>query len=233
MESNVIKFDEAHKQLVSIVKSQFGIAEEKSILPFLKEPKYKRYYDRILYCQKVRNLLAHENKIFGEKSPIIPSDEMINFIIETIELFKNRPKCREISIPAFKVETAELEDYIYPVMELMREHDYSNIPILNNGRVIGIFSENSIFKYLMEDGIIEIDRDKTFDDLKQYIMMDKISPGMYCYLPNEYFVDDVRVLLDNQYKNGNRIDIIFLTHSGKPSEKLLGIITPWDILVDV
>ena len=59
----------------------------------------------------------------------------------------------------------------------MNENNYTHIPIYQDGskkELVGIFSENSIFQYLLKDKIIEVDVDKKFSDIKEINYMMKL-----------------------------------------------------------
>jgi hypothetical protein len=52
------------------------------------------------------------------------------------------------------------------------------------------------------------------------------------FLPWDAKVFDAKDLFEKALKKMERIGMIFLTQNGKPTEKLLGILTPWDILAN-
>lgn len=60
-----------------------------------------------------------------------------------------------------KVFTAELGDSVAEVIELMKSHGISQLPVLDSGRVVGIVNETDVLEHLLGEGAGE----ETIDDL--------------------------------------------------------------------
>ena len=48
-------------------------------------------------------------------------------------------------------------------------------------------------------------------------------------MSKEALLDEIEEVFAEGRKNKERIGLVFVTHSGKPTEKLLGIISAWDV----
>lgn len=112
----------------------------------------------------------------------------------------------------------------------MREHLYTHIPILENGTVIGVFDENSIFCYLADEEIVEISNELTFNDIKRYISLNGREMEDFLFFKPTQYVEELENKFEEYYKKGKRVGIAFLTQNGTATEKLQGIVTPWDII---
>ena len=97
--TNADEYIQKFKELESVVKNTFGLNDWDSVTNFLsKQDEYRPFWEEIKYCQEVRNLLQHKQKIGGEY-PVEPTREMINFLERTIDSLRNRKTCGEIMVP--------------------------------------------------------------------------------------------------------------------------------------
>ena len=228
--TNAEIFIEKYKQLEEVVRSAYKLNDSDSISYYLtKQDEYSKYRNEIKYCQEVRNLLSHKRKINGAYA-VEPAENMLKFIDKLISGIKNRPTCRDIQVGMKDVYWQPMTGNVRKAMQIMCSRGYSSIPILENGTVIGIFDENSIFNYLAENEKIEITDELTFSDIKEYIALEKRDSRTYIFFRSGEFVEKLEDEIEAVFRKGKRVGIAFITQSGRPNEKLMGIITPWDII---
>lgn len=223
-------FIEKYKQLEEVVRSTYNLKNSDSISAYLSSQNiYQRYRDEIRYCQEVRNLLSHKKKI-SNNFAVEPSQQMIDFIDNLIKKIKKRTKCYEIQISESHVCWKSINDSVKDTIKEMSKKLYTHIPILENGVVIGVFDENSIFNYLSKQEIIMIEDKTIFNDIKDYIgLSDREMEEFIFFSPNSY-LEELENEFEKAYRRGKRIGIAFITQNGSPYEKLQGIITPWDMI---
>ncbi len=228
--SNAELFIEKYKKLEEVVRSTYHLQNSDSISYYLtKQTKYQKYKEDIRYCQEVRNLLSHKMKV-SNRYPVEPSQEMIVFIDNLIESIKNRKRCRDVQVGIEKVYWQKITGNVRETMAKMRKEMFSIVPILENGIVTGVFDENSVFNYLSDEEIIEINDGLTFDSIKKYLSLSGREMEKFIFFRQSGYVEDLENEFESSYRAGKRIGIVFLTQNGKSDEKLLGILTPWDIL---
>ena len=51
-------------------------------------------------------------------------------------------------------------------------------------------------------------------------------------MKKDIYLEEVRELFQKNFEKGKRLAMVFITQSGRPEEKLLGIITPCDIIIN-
>ena len=127
------------------------------------------------------------------------------------------------------VLSAGMEDYVRPVLCEMAEKSYTHVPILEDGVVRGVFSENTLLSYLYGEEIVCIDDKTTFLPLAALLPMDAHASESFRFVPRTMTLAEVAELFTAAMRRADRIGMVFITHSGKPSEKVLGIITAWDV----
>ena len=143
---------------------------------------------------------AHIAKIEGEK--VDPRLSTVNKILEILEGGKGR-KCGEIMTR--NVITTHLKDRIQEASETMVRHAVSQLPIVEDGRVVGMITEESIVRNLDP---------KIADEFVENVMEPPLPS-----VPEDTDVALIRPLLE---KNSG----VLITKQGK----LVGIITRSDLL---
>ena len=111
----------------------------------------------------------------------------------------------------------------------MIKNNYTHIPIYDNDKLIGIFSENSLFQYLFKDEIVEISNKTTFSEILNYISLDN-TKELIKFKSKKTLYDDIVSDFMNEFKNNQKLSCIMITENGKPNERVIGILTAWDII---
>ena len=104
---------------------------------------------------------------------------------------------------------------------------------MNKGVVIGMFSKSTIFNLLIDNKTISIDKTITFKDIEEKISLenkDNFKSEKYMFIPRNATKEYISELFETSYRNANRIAVMLVTENGKSNEKLLGIITPYDVI---
>lgn len=229
--TNADIFIDKYKQLEEVVRSTYHLQDKDSISYYLSgQDKYKKFKDDIKYCQDVRNLLSHKKKL-NNNFAVEPSQQMIEFIDNLIIRIKNRVRCNDIQIKFSDIYWENLDGNVKATMRKMLENTYTHIPILNDDAiVIGVFDENSVFNYLASEEIVEIDDKLSFKDIEQYISLSGREMEEFIFTKPGRYVEELGNDIEKRFNAGRRVGIAFVTQNGKPTERLQGIITPWDII---
>ena len=229
--NNADVFIEKYKELERMVRDTYHLKQEDSISYYLtRQEKYRKYKADIQYCQDIRNWLQHERKVNAEFA-ILPNDAIIGFIDNLISKIAGRKRCADIAIRGKDIYWRSLGDSVKDAMQEMRRCMYTHVPILTaDQRVIGVFDENSIFDYLADEGIIDIDDDLRFDTIQKYISVTGREMEEFIFIKSTVYVDDLEDLIEKAFHNGKRVGMAFLTADGRQASPLYGIVTPWDII---
>ncbi len=192
-------------------------------------PQLKKFKEDLDYCRIVRNFLTHNPKV-GGVYPIIPSTEMIKLLEHCLEVIINPPKAIDYSIPIDKIYTADLDTNLNEVLKVMNLFTYTHIPIIDNGKTFGIFSENTIFSYICHEKKINITDDTTVRLFEKYLPLDDHSNEYFAFLPETAQLDEVQELFKFTAGRRKLLTVIYITKNGKRSEDIIAMITPWDLL---
>ena len=229
--SNAEEFITKYKDLENCIKEKFDLKNYDSALVELgKQPQFKHLKNDLDYLREVRNLLQHRPNIKGEY-PIEPSIGLVEKIDTILSFLNNPPTVYSSCIRINDICFAEWDDLISPYMKIMREKVYTHIPILNEGIVEGVFSENTLFGALIEDELV-YEKDKTnFNDnlIKKYSLIESHVSESFLFISKNTYIEDMKEMFNNAFNQRKRISMVFITENGNPKEKLLGILTPWDL----
>lgn len=228
---NVELFIEEYKKLEEAVRRVHGVGKNTSIVSVLKEDsRYSRFKDNIQSCADLRNFYQHDSKLNNRYLADV-SDDAIRFVRQLTEYVNNRERCKNSCVNIKNVYWRTMNDSVKLTMQTMRDKLYTHVPILENGRVVGVFDENSLFSFISssEDDIFEFDNNLSFNDLREYIQLDNREMEEFKFFGMNRYLDDAAEEFNKSIKQSKRLGLLLLTVNGKPSEELLGILTPWDL----
>ena len=224
------EFIDEYKKLEEAVRRVYRLTREQSVIGELKKQRgFENLKAEIQSCADLRNFLQHNARL-GEDFAAEPTEAAIAFVNELTAMVNNRPRCRDICVLKKDIIWRRLEDPVQPAIAQMRAEGHSSIPILRDGRVIGVFDERSLFQYISQCGAAEFPSTLTFRDLQPYISVSERDMQLFAFASMNAYVDDVVALFERQLENGKRVRLVLLTNSGKPTDRLRGILTPWDII---
>lgn len=196
-----------------------------------KDTYIERKKDEIDMIRKIRNLNAH-NRGENHKYIVYPSPEINNKLEKIINEIKNPPMIYNTSICIKRkdIYSKNLDDRIYDTIRIMSEKMYTHIPILENEKLVGIFSESTLLDIVKNDNKIVIDEKTNFSNIKNYLKIENHSMEDFQFISKTKNLYDVEKIFKNYFSRNKRIGCIFITDNGKSTENILGMLTAWDIL---
>lgn len=229
--NRVDEYIESYKKLEESVRRVYHLDRDQSVVAELKrQPRFDDIRSEIQSCADLRNYLQHNSRL-GEAFAAEPSAEAIAFVQKLTDMVNNRPRSRDICVRKQDVIWRKPEDPVLPAMEIMRAEGHSCIPILRDGRVWGIFDERSLFSAIagsVAPGLNNL----TFRDMAPFVDVNQREMRSYAFSSMNTGVDEIVNLFEQKLEDGKRIRMVLLTFSGKPTDRLQGIITPWDIIAN-
>lgn len=202
------------------LKKAFSILRDKK-----KNAVVKRYYDELELLRKIRNLLVHE-KTDPENHVIYPSEEIVASLHEIYQKLAAPKKVGNVFNRS--VVTFTTEDSLASVLKVIEKQSYTNFPIyLPDGKFVGVLTDNGVARWLaenVEDGDLLVSTVET--KVKDVIDREEIKNN-YIFINKNTSVYDAKDMFQSHKV---RLAAILITENGKEHEKLLGIITAYDIL---
>ena len=184
------------------------------------------YYDKLNFYRELRNILEH--KSVGKDDVIaVPSYTLITQMEEVINKIKFPKKVKDIFLK--KVISFEPTDSLSKLLSAVNDNGYSQFPVFEQGKLVGIISENGITNFLshsIEDDLISI-KETTVKDV---LTLDETKDAFSVISENKS-IFDIESIFSKKVSEGNSAFLILISTNGiiETSEDIIGIITPWDL----
>ncbi len=227
--SNAEIFLECYRELEYAIRNKYNLDNWDSAINYLTAKReFRSLTDELKYCREVRNLLAHKPKV-DDQFCVEPSDRMIQLLKTVTGRIEMPPVIMDIAVPVEKILYKSLEDNVIQTLREMNEHSFGNVPILKDGVVKGVLSEKSIVQYIVMEKGFSIPETLTLGDIRSYLTRESHRKERYAFVSKNTLISDVANLFHKALDQGARIGMVFITGKGGEEEKLLGIVTAWDL----
>ncbi len=188
---------------------------------------FSQFEDDLLEYAELRNAIVHE---LVEPAQIIaePHASVVERI-EHIAAILERPP---LVIPRFErqVYTVKADDPISTVMELIRKYGYTQFPVYDaEGGFMGLLTDRCLARWLTFD-LETVRQDPIKTSVAEVMVYDKAGGANAIFLSKAATVFDAyHEFQRHMTTDYPRLEAILITANGKPGERLMGIITPWDM----
>lgn len=191
---------------------------------------FSMYKEDLLAFSKLRNVIVH-NPYKKNADPIAEPHE---YIVKKYEEIKNQViyppvALNTVAIPWRNIFTTTMESKALDVMREMVKNSYTHVPVVDNGKTIGIFSENTVFSYISKHKDVILLEDSLISEFKDFIDIDRNESEYYEFVGKNTLLIEIEEMFQKGFKDNKRLAVVFITENGKQSEKLLGLITVWDL----
>ena len=230
-QSRIERFLDLYKQLEDELEDKYRNARRhysSVVFEFIRDEDSAPVRDQLETCREIRNLLTHSANLGGE--PIVePSAPVVAAMEEVLDFVRKPPLALDYATKWDQVMKAHLHQKVLRLMEVMDKNGYSHIPVLNDGEFCGVFSVGSVFHSRRRSGGTGIHPETTAAEQGRPIQVDAHMEN-YDFVPKDATYLSVRRKFEKVRGKNKRISVIFITENGKPGERVLGMLTPWDVL---
>lgn len=225
--SKTEQFLDLYKQLETACSNILGIQKNNFISALSHRADFKNIGSELDYIRDVRNLLTHRPQI-DEKYAVEPTDAIIDLLESIIKKINDPLTAMEIMVPVSNILYGTFDSKVLSAMNEMYKKAFTHLPILDDQRVVGVFSDNTLMNYILH-GNNEVSSDITFSQIEDVLSFNQHPAETFRFVKRNELVSNISDLFDKSLKDSERIGMIFVTEHGKSEEKLLGIITAWDV----
>ena len=182
-----------------------------------------RYHEKTLReFANLRNVLVH--RYDHKRELAIPNERTVAQLEGLVAMIVDPP--RVDSMFAMQVETCGPEDSVQSAALKMVDGEFSQLPVVEGDRIIDLLTSETITRWmaaqLKRDGLLEAAPVKE-------VLTHKENKSTYTMLGRNATAFDALESFDQALHAGHTYDAILLTNNGKRSERLIGILTPFDI----
>lgn len=180
--------------------------------------------------RNIRNTLVHESKFYNKDSFVIEA-EVIEFLKQELKLIANPRRLSDKMRNYDDVYKVNLYDKVITIAETMKRYHYSHAPVVDEEKkLIGVFSESTLFTYLLNYGAISLKKDMIVEDFLPYILIDNHDSERFEFYAKDCLLSDIYDRFEKKQPHEKRLAMIFVTEHGKTNEPILGIITLTDLI---
>ena len=187
---------------------------------------------KIRHIRDVRNILQHPNH---EKSyeAVLVSEQLTTDLQALVNSLKSPKTAKDICVPFNKIFYLDLHSRVRQATNVMEARSLSHVPILDiNKKVLGVFSESSLFSYFCSDDILDASDDLKISDLLAFCS-DGVGPQTFKFICPRTPLEKIYDLFTNLESPVQRVGTLFVTPSGSKHEPINGMLTAWDILTNI
>lgn len=192
-------------------------------------PDIQQFRDELNTCREVRNYLSHNRKIDGEYA-VFPSPQLIEILENTLQAIKNPPTVMQIAVGRDQMLQAKFSDRALWLLRQMHRRGFSHVPVMHEGRLAGVFSESSVAAYLCDAACGQIADTAQIRDFADYIGFARHTNETFAFVGADTSLPTVEEIYRRAFARHKRLSLIFITEHGQQDERLIGLITPYDVL---
>jgi len=228
MESNSGRFLKAFRSIEQHLRKVAGGGRDLGVLELIsdatrRDPSIARHESDIHKFRRLRNILVHGDIEGAEIA--WPSDLAVERIERVKSLLTSPP--RVVSVFRSKVLTGRGDDPVGPSIRSMMEQTYSQIPVYDGKQFLGLLTMETVARFLGQH-LDETVRDLRLTPLREVLECAECEDA-HAFIPANARLTEVLTKFEESDRKGRRIQAMLITRDGGPNEKLIGIITVWDI----
>jgi predicted transcriptional regulator len=227
--TNARRFIKAYNDIDNALRAQHNMKRSMSFADLIRKLVtvnhiVRKYEDDLIDYGRLRNAIIHQSNdefIIAE-----PHDDVVEKMERIARLITTPPNALT-TICGESVLTVEANVSVENVIRLMAEYSYSNIPVYNDGTLVGVANGQKVLESI---GRQVLKKGNITEFLKKTAIVDVLkneSPFVqYEVMPAHATVDEV---MDLYFKN-RKLLAVLITKSGSMNEPPLGIITTTNVV---
>ena len=189
-----------------------------------RAPAVRSYREELSDFGDLRNAIVHTRR--QEETVIAePNDWAVGRIEEIVKVVDDPPKVLpEFSREVFQSSSTE---GLAKAVRQMRDSSYSQIPVYNDGVCEGLLTANTIVRWL--GASVDDDLFSLIETQIGEVLQHQEDAKGYRFIPRSTTLFDVLELFQAECEKERPPVALLITENGRHTERLLGIITAWDL----
>jgi predicted transcriptional regulator len=226
MENKAAQFLERYREIEEWVLNNLNISEMKELEQM---PQYKGIRSNLAFCRMLRNLLSHYDWSKAGNDLVIVTDQAVRQV-NNLYYSLNPVSLMRVAIRAGQIFAPSLEDSVLAAVKVMQRNDYSYIPIVENHRIVGVFSTKTLMQLVANNNTVNFSEALKFRDIADIIRLKEESESHYGFIDSNMNMEDVNEKFQRSKTRKKRLDVLFITDNGKSDGILQGMVTPTEII---
>ena len=226
MENKAAQFLERYREIEEWVLNNLNISEMRELEQM---PQYKGIRSNLAFCRMLRNLLSHYDWSKAGNDLVIVTDQAVRQV-NNLYYSLNPVSLMRVAIRAGQIFAPSLEDSVLAAVKVMQRNDYSYIPIVENHRIVGVFSTKTLMQLVANNNTVNFSEALKFRDIADIIRLKEESESHYGFIDSNMNMEDVNEKFQRSKTRKKRLDVLFITDNGKSDGILQGMVTPTEII---
>ncbi len=183
----------------------------------------RSYKDDLKEYADLRNAIVHERS--GGNIIAEPND----YVVDRIERIANVLEKPPTVIPEFqtKVTTVKNSDSVAKALKLILKQSFSQVPVMKSNKFIGLLTANTITRWLGAN--VAEDVFSLSETIIEHVLTFTEDEKNYEFIGRNTTMFKALELFGKSEEQGKYLDALLITQNGKPTEKIIGIITVSDL----
>lgn len=228
MKSNGDRFEEAYNRIDRLLRERARLSRDVGFSTVVNEaaksdPAVRRFKNDLLEFGDLRNAIVHDR---GTSPKVIadPRDDVVRQL-EEIWLRLSQPRRLRSLKPSIPLRFFDVDCGLPHALAYMRENDFSQVIVFREGRYVILSCE----------GVVHWLESKATEDViaLSEVRLEDVAvrePKDTCvYLKADDTIEHAQEVFTKDI--GKRVFSALVTESGRPTEKPITIVTPWDFVV--
>ncbi len=183
----------------------------------------KDNFEILSQAAQLRNIMVHNDGVaLPSEDFLVKFKKVVNHIVRPKRVIDVMRSIRNLTV-------ATLEDSVENLVGLMKKNSYSNIPVVENHKLKGVFTERTLFHYFMMDNNGFVSKDIKMKDLLEAMDLDNDPTQYFDFIPKDMDIYEALLAFEKDFEKDRELEILFVTEHGVNTEAILGIITIWDL----
>lgn len=199
------------------------------VMEYLQDAESQPIREKLDLMREMRNLLSHNADMDGEMI-FEPSPGVMRAMDEVLSYVTRPPRAIDRATRTENLFCAGYRESALNVMRAMEKRGFSHVPILEKGRLLGVFSVRTVFSKMVRDPDFDIRPDTTLEDFKMLLPIEAHRGERYAFMAADAALEEARQAFSAYPGPNRRLAALFLTEHGGEDEPVLGMLTPWDVL---
>ncbi len=226
------EFIQLYKTIEDLLEAKYrqeGRDVSSCVYQFLCDKESIPFRIKLDLCRQVRNLLSHSADVDGV-SPITPAEPLMECLKDVIAYLKKPVLASSRGTGIQRLLKATVTDRVVWLSRKMEEKGYSHVPVLEKGKVIGVFSVSTFFSLGKDGKLSEINDQTTISEIVDYVSIESHTSERFLFFKKDDTVSEIRKAFSDRKAGQKRVAGVFITEDGTDKTQLVSFITPWDVM---
>lgn len=226
------EFIQLYKTLEDLLEAKYrekGRDVSSCVYQFLCDKESMPFRQKLDLCRQIRNLLSHSANVDGV-APVTPAEPLIKCLKDTIAYIQKPILASSRGTGIQRLLKATEKDRVVWLARKMEEKGYSHVPVLEKGKVIGVFSVSTFFSLAKDNMLSSITESTTIGEIINYIKIDNHMSERFVFAKKNDTVVQIRAAFSKRKAGEKRVAGVFVTDDGTENTELVSFVTPWDVM---